>query len=657
MGPLTLGVAASRHCDGRLGQSLRLGTGTVRMGTTGKPIAPGRVRLRLLATSDVHAHLLAWDYYADRPAPGRGLARLATLAARARRGADLSLLVDNGDFLQGSPLGDAAALGAALDQGRNPIVAAMNAMGYDAAALGNHEFSHGLDRLMAAAAQAKFPILSANILTTRGAAPEADRTLFPATALIARSVAGRSLTVGLIGLTPPQTLAWEANHIDRPLFARSIVEAASAQARSLRARGADIVVALCHAGIRWNETDPVDNEAAAVAGLAGIDAVVAGHSHRIFPDPDLELRPGFDPKRGRIHGRPVVAPGFFGSHLGVIDLVLAPDDRGWKITGRRARLIPVARRNADGRLAALAPEDTDLRAIALPAHDATRTWAGQTIGASPHRMSTHFALVAPCEAVRLVARAKALAVRAALAGTLHADLPILAASAPYRAGGRGGVDNYSILPRGPLSLRNLADIYPFPNSIVALRLTGAEVIRWLERAAGLFQRISPGAQDVPLIDPSFPSFNFDSIEGLSYRFALDQPALYDHRGQPTGSGQGRLRDVRLNGQPLDPAQPLILATNTYRLSGAGGFAADLTDRALPLHREFSRDALRHYIARLGQLPPPLPPNWGFMPMPGTSVVIESAARAVEFLDQVQGLAIRPIGPGKDGFHRFRLTLG
>lgn len=630
------------------------------MGTTGDIPLPDKVRLRLLATSDVHAHLLAWDYYADRAAPDRGLARIATLVARMRRGADLSILVDNGDFLQGSPLGDAAALGAArLDGGAtHPIIAAMNAMGYDAAALGNHEFSHGMAILMQAAAEARFPILSANILTDLGATPDQDRTLLPASTMIRRQVAGQSLTIGLIGLTPTMTLAWEARHLDRPLHSRPMAEAAEAQARDLRRRGADLVVALCHAGLDLGEEAAgVDTDAGRIAALPGIDAVVAGHTHRLFPDPALPPGPGIDPARGRVRGKPVVAPGFFGSHLGVIDLVLSRRPEGWAIAGRRARLLPVAERNSQGRLSALVAEDPALRALALPAHDATRVWASQTIGANPARVTTHFALVAPSEAVRVVARAQAQAVRAALKGTVHAGLPILASASPYRAGGRGGPGNYTLLPRGPLTLRNLVDLYPFPNTLAALRLTGAEVAAWLEHSAAVYRQIAPGAQDAELIDPAFPFFNFETIEGLTWSFDVSRPALFDAAGAPTGAaGGGRVRDLALDGQPLAPDRPVILATNNYRLSGAGGFIAGLQGRIVLDGTEASRDVLQRYIADMGQLPPAPPPNWTLTRQPGTTVVIDTGPAAVEMLPGLAQFRPEPMTICADGFQRFRLHL-
>lgn len=628
------------------------------MKATRQDAATDRTRLRLLATSDLHAHLLAWDYYTECPAPDRGLARIASLVARMRRGAEVTLLLDNGDFLQGSPLGDAVAEGAALlPGGLHPVIAAMNAMGYDAAALGNHEFSHGMALLERVLDQAKFPILSANLLTERAELPILDKTFLPATALIRRKALGQPLTIGVIGLTPPRTLLWEASQIDRPIEARDMAETAEDHAAALRSAGADVVVVLCHSGLGSASDESChDTEAAEVARLPGIDAVIAGHTHGLFPDPRLAARPGIDHIRGRVGRTPAVAPGFFGSHLGVIDLMLQRQAGGWRIGGRQARLAAVAGRDPQGRLTSLVPEDPDLRALTLPAHEATRRWAAQTIGTCTVRTSTHFSLVAPSEPVRLVARAKAEALVEALAGTPHAGLPILSAAAPFRAGGRGGTDNYTILPRGSVSLRHLADLYPFPNTLVGLRTNGAGIATWLERSAALFAQILPGSRDTELFDPAFPSFNFDMIEGITYRIDLSRPAIFDAQGRFLGIPGGRVTDLRLDGQPLDPARPVILATNNYRVSDQHGFLEGIEAEPVYQGDLSCREALRGHIARLGRIPPPQPPNWGFRPMPGTTVLIDSAPAAVEFLDQLPGFEAEPLEMTEEGFRRFRLHL-
>lgn len=119
----------------------------------------------------------------------------------------------------------------------------------------------------------------------------------------------------------------------------------------------------------------------------------------------------------------------------------------------------------------------------------------------------------------LLAEAQAANMRRLLVGRVEADWPLLVAVAPFKAGGRGGPMNYTDIPPGPLTTRHVADLHIHPNSPVALRMTGADLARWLERSVSLFHSIAPGSRDTNLVDPAFPSYNFDMIHGLS--FAID----------------------------------------------------------------------------------------------------------------------------------------
>ena len=277
-------------------------------------------------------HITPWDYYADRANAAAGLARTATLIAAARAEVGACLLLDNGDFLQGSPMGDVEAkrLG---PQVQHAMIAAMNALGYDAGGLGNHEFSKGLDFLLNALDQARFPIVCANIARSLGATPLQDRMLVPPSVILDRKVSDtqgnhQTLRIGIIGLLPPQTTQWDRQTLGDTLVTRDIVDAAAAHVPALRAAGADIVVALSHSGIGAPFPVPqMEDATTALAALPGIDALIAGHTHQTFPSTTFPASASIDPVRGLLWGKPAVMPGFHGSHLGVIDLTLVRPDR------------------------------------------------------------------------------------------------------------------------------------------------------------------------------------------------------------------------------------------------------------------------------------------------------------------------------------------
>lgn len=610
--------------------------------------------LRILATSDLHANLLAWDYHANRPCPQRGLARLATLIHAARAEHPQNLLFDNGDFLHGTALGDyIAETTQSSRSGRplhsHPMIAAMNALRYDAVTLGNHEFGHGLGFLRRSLAAARFPIVSSNLYfkPTRGKPLSAPFLLLDRS-FHDRAGKAQKLKIGVLGFLPPQTMTWERRYLKSRAAVDDIVTSARSLLPLLRDAGADIVIALSHSGISAGSMGGRDeNASTALAQLSGIDVVIAGHTHLVFPTP----------QHRDLAGKPAVMPGFFGSHLGVIDLALQKSPQGWLVVRHHAETRPISRRDpATGQAQPLVADDSAIAALAAPAHSALLGRADAEIGHSDLPLNTYFALLTETPALTLVARAQVARLAKGLHGTAYQALPILSAVAPFKAGGRGGPDNYTDIPAGALRARHANDLYIHPNSLVAVQVSGNEVAAWLERSASMFHQILPGAQDVPLIDDQFPSFNFDVIHGLSYRIDLSQPPRFDCYGSEINPAARRIVDLRHNGAPLLPDQVFVLATNSYRAAGGAGFAGADPARLIYEGHESNREVLAHFLRDGGQ-PQPLPqPAWGFAALPDSAVVFDASPSAADHLAEVPHLHITPLGLNADGFRRFRLRL-
>jgi len=609
--------------------------------------------LRLLATTDVHVHLMDYDYYADRPDPDCGLALAATLIAEARAEVANSLLFDNGDFLQGNPLGDFVAQRRMREEGvPHPAIRAMNGLGYDAVALGNHEFNYGLEVLETALAAAEFPVISANILRHRGASPDQDTHFRPPYVILRRAVLcddgqRRPLAIGVIGFAPPQIVQWDRLLLEGILQTRGIVQAARTFVPLLRAAGADVVVALSHSGLDALDEDPMAEHAtAALARVPGIDAIFAGHSHLLFPAPAFAGVPGLDVEAGTAFGVPVAMPGFNAAHLGVIDLSLTHGAAGWQVTHGRATLRPV--RGAQ-------PSPAVQRALAED-HAETLRYARATVGETETPLHSYFALIEPSASLRIVAEAQVAHLRNRLAGRPEAALPLLSAVSPFRAGGRGGPENYVSIPAGPLARRNTADLYIYPNTIAALRVTGAELIDWMENSVGLYRQILPGAQDQPLIDPDFPSYNHDRILGLTFAVDLAQPPRFDRFGTLINPGSRRVVNLCHAGQPIDPGAEFVLATNNYRAAGCGGYGAADPSRMIEIGRTPLREVLLAYVSSHPGLYRRSDRNFGFLPMPGSSVTFDTAPAAVAHLDEIAHFRPQPLGLTPQGFARFRLHL-
>jgi len=623
-----------------------------------------RLPLRLLVTTDLHAHVMPHDYSADRPAPGIGLALAARAIARARAEADNVLLVDNGDFLTGNPLGEVLATDVARGTD-HPVVAAMNATGYDAVALGNHEFNHGLPYLIDALDAAQFPVVAANLTAleqptcARGLGHRRSRWPVPPFVILERQMrdcGGRAQTIriGVAGFLPPQIVQWDAAHLHGRVAARDILATAKRIVPRLRAAGADLVVALCHSGIgAAHHSDGMENAAIPLAAVPGVDVLIAGHSHLVFPGPDFAGQPGVDTDAGTIAGKPAVMAGAFGSHLGVVDLVLVRENGQWRVAGHTVEARRVASHTGTGQ----ARGDRAVIAAAAAGHAATLAYLREPVARTQVALHTHFALVAPSAAVDLIAAAQQAAVKKALRGTPHAQLPVLAAAAPFRAGGRGGPSNYSDIPAGLLTRRNLADLCPYPNTLAAIRMRGSDVLDWLERAAAAFARVHPGARDTELLVPGFAPFNFDTVLGLSYRIALHEPPRYDRDGGVHDPDARRIVDVRLDGAPFDPGSEVILAANSYRATGGGGYAAAMAGTVVWEGTDLIRDLLADHAGTVpGTIPAPSGSDWGFTPMPGTTVLFPSAPAAAKHLSGISDRRVEHAGNGPDGFAQFRLHL-
>ncbi|MEL7151728.1 MAG: metallophosphoesterase, partial [Pseudomonadota bacterium] len=273
--------------------------------------AAGQAHLRIMETTDLHVHVYPYDYYSDRAVDTVGLARTAAHVADIRSEATNALLIDNGDFLQGNPMGDYIAYERGMKDGdMHPIIAAMNALGFDASTLGNHEFNYGLDFLMKSLAGAAFPVVSANVAKTLGATPTQDETLVKPYVILDRMLtdgAGNThpIRVGLIGFVPPQIMNWDRRHLEGNVSARDIVATAKAYVPQMREEGAEIIVALSHSGIGPEDyVEGMENASVPLAMVDGIDALLTGHHHRVFPSEAYDGIAGVDTTTGTIHGKP-----------------------------------------------------------------------------------------------------------------------------------------------------------------------------------------------------------------------------------------------------------------------------------------------------------------------------------------------------------------
>ncbi|WP_417473097.1 5'-nucleotidase C-terminal domain-containing protein [Leisingera sp.] len=619
-----------------------------------KPPARTSGRLRVLATTDLHCHLLGHDYYADRADPAVGLSRVASLIAEERAEAaargEVCLLVDNGDGFQGAPLGD-------IEPGStrpHPLAVAFDVLGYDAVGLGNHDFDIGLERLSRVLADVRCPVLCSNLWAARpglhlpfGEAAILERQLDSCPDL-------PPVRIGLLSVLPPQTLVWGGRGLQGQLRATGIVDTAAEQAWRLKTEGCDVVLALAHTGLgddggalsAAGGGDSTENALEQLAALPPIDALVGGHTHLTLPDPAHPL------------DKPVVMPGAHGSHLGVLDLDLRYGDGGWRLVSGQARLRPVACKGNAGVIQSLAAESPELVAALSQDHQRTQERMRQPAGSSDVAMHSYFTFFAPDRGLALVAAAQAAAVRPLLAQSAAGELPLLSAVAPCKFGGRAGPQFYTDISAGDLSARNIADLQIFPNELRVVTVSGGQLLDWLEMSAGLFNRLTPGRSGQLLADPARAGHNFDVMFGLQYRIDPSQPPRFSATGERINPQARRIRELRWRGHPVDPEQKFAVAANSYRVRGGGSFRMLHEAEELSLPPLLIRDAVRDYLqGRLKTDPLEAAPYpWKLASLPGARAVAVTGPGAARHLAELPaGLAV-PRGFNEQGFWELELHL-
>lgn len=540
-----------------------------------------RVRITLLATTDLHGNIYPYDYLTARPAE-RGLAKIATLVRKERERNPNLLVVDCGDTIQGSPLESvyqhyvgAGRLPLELPMPARPLTGdpmmlAMNRIGYDAMVVGNHEFNFGLKNLQAARRMAQFPWISANTVVSGKQIP-------PFAPYLLKTIAG--VKVAVIGITTPAVPNWEKPENIRGLRFLPGVEAVSQTLARLRAEDdPDLVIVAAHAGLdralrpgaeTQGEGSPENMVYQIAAGVPGIDAIVFGHTHQ-------QLEQAF------LNGILLAQPKNWGISLAALEFELEPEGGRWRVREKRSRLLPVTK--------SVLP-DPEILALAEPYHEVTEKYLQTPVAESPAHLDGVLSRVRDSALVDAIHQVQ-----------LHYSKADVSLTAMFNPRVR--------LMKGPVSVRQLAALYIYDNELYVVEGDGKMLRQALENAARYFLTC-PDASCAfgPLINRKVIGFNYDMAQGVEYEIDLRAP-----------EGQ-RIRNLRFRGKPLADSTPLRIALNNYRAAGSGGYTMFKNARIVWRSHEDIRTLMVKYYAKRKRLPEVADFNWKIVP--------ETAARRLE----------------------------
>ncbi|WP_187992529.1 2',3'-cyclic-nucleotide 2'-phosphodiesterase [Vibrio harveyi] len=634
--------------------------------TLAGPAMADTIKLRIIETTDIHTNVMDYDYYKDQPSQQIGLSRAATLVKQAREEAVNSVLVDNGDLIQGSPMGDYMAAKGINAGEIHPVYKAMNQLDYDVGNIGNHEFNYGLEFLKNSIDGANFPYVSANVFDKKTGEHYFKPYLIKTHTFKDTDGQSHEIKVGYIGFVPPQIMVWDKKNLEGKVFAEDITETAKKLVPQMKKEGADVIVAIPHSGI---STDPyklgAENSVYYLTEVEGIDAIAFGHSHAVFPGKDFAKLQGVDNAKGTINGVTAVMPGRWGSHVGVMDLMLKEKDGKWQVVEGQSEARPIFDK---ANKKSLAEADKGIVDALVDDHKGTREFVNQPIGKANDVMYSFLALVQDDPTIQIVNLAQKDYVEHFIQGDPDlADIPVLSAAAPFKVGGRKDDPNgFTEVESGQLTFRNAADLYLYPNTLVAMKVKGKEVHEWLECSAGQFNQIDVNStKPQSLLNwDNFRTYNFDVIDGVNYQIDVTQPPKYDASCNVINPDSQRIVNLTYNGKPVDPKQDFIIATNNYRAYSATfpGTGPDFIAFDSP---DENRSVVAAYISRIskeqGEVTPSADNNWSFAPIKSDNkldVRFETSPsdKAAQFIKEKGQYPMKRVATDEVGFAIYQIDL-
>jgi 2',3'-cyclic-nucleotide 2'-phosphodiesterase/3'-nucleotidase len=347
----------------------------------------------------------------------------------------------------------------------------------------------------------------------------------------------------------------------------------------LKAAGADVVIVACHSGDNgkssWGDSLPyVENASAILAEeVPGIDAVLVGHAHLEIPQRYVT---------NKATGKQVLLsePYYWGMRVTRMSLDVQKVRGQWQVVHSEATLY-----NSN-----VAPEDPAVTGAVAAAHQKVLTYVNGVIGTCTQAMSAATSRYEDTAAIDFINFVQADAVKKAIAGTPEASLPVLSIAAPF--------NKLAAIPEGQVTIRDVAGLYIYDNTLLGIVLTGAQVKAYLEKSAEYFKPCTttgPVAADAVTNANATPDYNYDVMGGL------DADLTYDiDLARPVGD---RITHLAYGGVPIAGPEQFVLAVNNYRQSGGGGFPAVATAPVVYNRQDEIRQLIIEWVQAHGVIDP------------------------------------------------------
>lgn len=636
------------------------------------------LKIALLETTDIHQNILSYDYYGLKADTSLGLERTAALISAARAENPNNVLLDDGDVIQGTLLGDYQAIASPVTcSGTLAVYKVMNALKYDGAGMGNHEFNYGLNFLSQITntdfglpdvsktgncGAPNFPLVLSNVVGASSQKPIFNPTSIIAKQFTATKPDGNTmsvkLNVGIMGFVPPQIMDWDQKSLAGKVVVNGLQESANKYVPELRSKGADLVVALSHGGLDASPYSPKMENGSLHLTSTGIDALMLGHAHLIFPkakeaggpaiDASLAALPAaqVDTTKGLVNGVPAVMAQSWGRRLGIIQMTLKYQGGKWVVQKDLTNVEARGFKYKDG--TTIVDADASIAPLVDTEHKATISYATQALGTTTDfEMSAYFALVGDVSAIQIVNQAQIDYVKSFIASSTDATLasyksiPVISCSAPFKAGRNGPTDFTDVAPTATaaspvgLQVRNPGDLYLYGNNnLQAVKIKGSDLKNWLETAANQFAKIDPTLTTEQDLVPSYSTiYNYDVFyaenNALKYQIDVTQPA-----------GK-RIVNLTYAGKAIADADDFIVATNDYRAGGGGNFPGIDGSKTIIKSPDANQAVVSNYVKKQGKITSAANgsgQSWSFVKVDAKGPVILRSAPGKMAVAQALGLS-------------------